>query len=106
MSHSQPAQHQIIRCAIYTRKSTDHGLDMAVSSLEAQRDVYRAYIKCQAHRNWVELPHIYDDGGYSAGTLERPALQKLMADVEAGRVDIIVIYKIDRLARSLTDLFG
>jgi DNA invertase Pin-like site-specific DNA recombinase len=103
MSITKPANQRITRCAIYTRKSTEHGLDMAVTSLEAQRDVCRAYIKCQAHRNWVELPREYDDGGYSGGSLERPALQRLIADVEAGRVDNIVIYKIDRLTRSLTD---
>lgn len=103
MSLVRQSQQQITRCAIYTRKSTERGLDMAVTSLEAQREVCRAYIKCQAHRNWVELPILYDDGGHSGGTLERPALQKLIADVEAGRVDIIVIYKIDRLTRSLTD---
>jgi site-specific DNA recombinase len=91
------------RCAIYTRKSTERGLDMAVNSLEAQRDVCQAYIKCQAHRKWVEVPRRYDDGGYSGGTLERPALRQLIADVEAGCVDVILIYKIDRLTRSLLD---
>jgi site-specific DNA recombinase len=98
-----PVEDRIVRCAIYTRKSTDRGLDAPVSSLEAQRDVCQAYVKCQAHRNWVELPHQYDDGGYSGGNLERPALQRLISDVEAGRIDIVVIYKIDRLSRSLTD---
>jgi site-specific DNA recombinase len=91
------------RCAIYTRKSTSIGLDAEVSSLQSQREVCQAYIKCQAHRNWVELPAVYDDGGYSGGTLERPALQRMVADIEAGRIDVIVIYKIDRLSRSLTD---
>ena len=89
------------RCAIYTRKSTDRGLEKEVNSLESQRDYCRAYIKCQAHRNWVEVPRQYDDGGQSGGTLDRPALQGLIADIEAGRVDVIVIYKIDRLTRSL-----
>jgi site-specific DNA recombinase len=103
MSLIRQSDQRLTRCAIYTRKSTDHGLDMPVNSLEAQRDVCRAYIKCQAHRNWVELPYQYDDGGYSGSSLERPALQRLVADVEAGRVDLIVIYKIDRLTRSLTD---
>ena len=91
------------RCAIYTRKSTEHGLDKAVSSLETQRDICQAYIKCQAHRNWIELPRHYDDGGYSGGSLERPGLKQLLSDVEAGRIDVVVIYKIDRLTRSLLD---
>jgi DNA invertase Pin-like site-specific DNA recombinase len=69
----------------------------------AQRDVCHSYIKCQAHRHWIELPQAYDDGGYSGGTLERPALRRLLADIEEGRVDAIVIYKIHRLTRSLLD---
>src|SRR3954451_4759738 len=91
------------RCAIYTRKSTTARLDLEINSLETQREVCQSYIKCQAHRNWVELPCRYDDGGFSGGTLERPALKRLMGDIEAGRVDMVVIYKIDRLSRSLTD---
>jgi site-specific DNA recombinase len=91
------------RCAIYTRKSTDRGLDLPVNSLESQREVCRAYIKSQAHRNWYETASAYDDGGYSGGTLERPALKELLHDIEAGRVDVIVVYKIDRLTRSLLD---
>ena len=98
MSARQP-----MRCAIYTRKSTESGLDMRVTSLAAQRDVCQSYIKCQAHRDWVELPKHYDDGGVSGGTLNRPALSELIGDVEAGRVDVIVIYKLDRLTRSLLD---
>lgn len=98
-----PIDRRITRCAIYTRKSTEHGLDRAVNSLETQRDVCRSYIKCQAHRNWVELPCHYDDGGYSGGTLVRPALNRLIGDIEAGRIDMVVIYKIDRLTRSLLD---
>lgn len=93
----------IVRCAIYTRKSTAAGLDMEVNSLQTQREVCQAYITCQAHRRWTEVAHHYDDGGHSGGSLERPALHRLIADVEAGRVDIIVIYKIDRLTRSLLD---
>lgn len=100
---SEPIERRITRCAIYTRKSTEYGLDRAVNSLDAQREVCRAYIKCQAHRNWVEVPRRYDDGGYSGGTLVRPALNELVADIEAGRVDMVVIYKIDRLTRSLLD---
>jgi len=90
-------------CAIYTRKSTERGLDANVTSLTAQRDLCQSYIKCQAHQRWVELPQSYDDGGYSGGTLERPALRRLIADIEEGRVDAIIIYKIDRLTRSLLD---
>lgn len=103
MTARDSAQRRVTRCAIYTRKSTDRGLDEAVNSLESQRDVCRSYIRCQAHRNWIELPCQYDDGGYSGGTLVRPALNRLIADVEAGRIDVIVIYKIDRLTRSLLD---
>lgn len=103
MALHDPIERRITRCAIYTRKSTEHGLDHAVNSLETQRDVCAAYIKCQAHRHWVELPHKYDDGGYSGGTLVRPALNNLIGDIEAGRIDMVVIYKIDRLTRSLLD---
>src|SRR5688572_23385845 len=91
------------RCAIYTRKSTDAGLNLEVNSLVTQREVCQAYIRSQAHRNWLELPHLYDDGGYSGGNLERPAMKRLLSDIESGRIDIVVIYKIDRLSRSLTD---
>jgi DNA invertase Pin-like site-specific DNA recombinase len=91
------------KCAIYTRKSTDRGLDVPLNSLENQREICRSYITSQAHRNWIESPTEYSDGGYSGGTLERPALKRLMEDVQAGRVDIVVIYKIDRLTRSLLD---
>ena len=103
MDAHEPIERRITRCAIYTRKSTEHGLDAAVNSLETQRDVCRAYIKCQAHRNWTEVTSQYDDGGYSGGTLSRPALGRLMRDIEEGRIDVIVIYKIDRLTRSLLD---
>jgi len=96
-------ESRLVRCAIYTRKSTSAGLDAPVNSLDTQREVCRAYIKCQAHRNWVEVPQIYDDGGHSGGTLKRPALQRLIHDIETNRVDVVVIYKIDRLSRSLTD---
>ena len=103
MSRRDPIERRMTRCAIYTRKSTEHGLDAAVNSLETQRDICRAYIKCQAHRNWAELPSRYDDGGYSGGTLARPALTRLIRDIEEGRIDVIVVYKIDRLTRSLLD---
>lgn len=91
------------RCAIYTRKSTAAGLELEVNSLETQREVCSAYINCQSHRNWVELPQKYDDGGFSGGSLERPALKHLLGDIEAGRIDMVVVYKIDRLSRSLGD---
>jgi len=100
---SEPIERRITRCAIYTRKSTEYGLDQAVNSLDAQREVCRSYIKCQAHRNWVEVPRRYDDGGYSGGTLVRPAMNQLVGDIESGRIDMVVIYKIDRLTRSLLD---
>jgi DNA invertase Pin-like site-specific DNA recombinase len=92
-----------IRCAIYTRKSSDEGLEQAFNSLDAQREACAAYILSQASEGWTALPDIYDDGGLSGGTLARPALQRLLAEVAAGRVDIIVVYKVDRLTRSLLD---
>jgi DNA invertase Pin-like site-specific DNA recombinase len=92
-----------MRCAIYTRKSTAHGLNIEANSLETQREVCSAYIKCQAHRNWTELSQRYDDGGFSGGSLQRPALKRLLDDIECGRVDMVVVYKIDRLSRSLGD---
>jgi len=92
-----------LRCAIYTRKSTEEGLDMDYNSLDAQRDACLAYIASQKSEGWQALPEVYDDGGYSGGTLERPALQRLLAEIRAGALDVIVVYKIDRLSRSLTD---
>ena len=92
-----------LRCAVYTRKSSEEGLDMAFNSLDAQRDACAAYIASQKSEGWVALPGRYDDGGFSGGTLERPALRRLQADIEAGRIDIVVVYKIDRLSRSLMD---
>ena len=92
-----------IRCAIYTRKSSEEGLEQAFNSLDAQREACAAYIKSQASEGWAASPDIYDDGGLSGGTLERPALQRLLAEVKAGRIDIIVVYKVDRLTRSLLD---
>ncbi|MGE0830250.1 MAG: recombinase family protein [Hyphomonadaceae bacterium] len=91
------------RCAIYTRKSTDEGLDKAFNSLDAQREACEAFILSQAGEGWSLVKDIYDDGGYSGGTMERPGLKRLIADVEAGRVDVIVVYKVDRLTRSLAD---
>ncbi len=92
-----------VRCAIYTRKSSEEGLEQDFNSLHAQREACAAYVLSQASEGWVLLPGEYDDGGLSGGTLERPALQRLMADVAAGKVDIVVIYKLDRLTRSLLD---
>jgi site-specific DNA recombinase len=92
-----------VRCAIYCRKSSEEGLDQSFNSLDAQHEACAAYIDSQRHEGWVALDDRYDDGGYSGGTLERPALQRLIRDIEAGRVDTVVCYKIDRLSRSLTD---
>jgi DNA invertase Pin-like site-specific DNA recombinase len=94
---------KLVRCAIYTRKSTEHGLEQEFNSLDAQRDACEAYIKSQASLGWRALPQHYDDPAYSGGNLDRPALQRLLKDVDAGRVDAIVVYKIDRLTRSLSD---
>ena len=93
----------ILRCAIYTRVSTDQGLEQDFNSLDAQREASEAYIKSQAHEGWRLIRDQYDDGGYSGGSMDRPALQKLLADVEARRIDVIVVYKVDRLTRSLAD---
>jgi site-specific DNA recombinase len=92
-----------IRCAIYTRKSSEEGLEQEFNSLQAQREPCEAFIKSQRHEGWVCLPAGYDDGGLSGATLERPALQQLLAEIQAGRVDIVVVYKVDRLTRSLAD---
>jgi site-specific DNA recombinase len=92
-----------VRCAIYTRKSTEEGLEQAFNSLDAQREAAEAYIKSQANEGWVCLAERYDDGGFSGGNMDRPALQRLLADIEAGKVDCVVLYKIDRLSRSLLD---
>jgi site-specific DNA recombinase len=92
-----------LRCAIYTRKSTEHGLELEFNSLDAQRDACEAYIKSQASQGWRALPQHYDDPAYSGGNLDRPALQQLLKDIDAGRIDVIVVYKIDRLTRSLAD---
>jgi len=91
------------RCAIYTRKSTEEGLEQAFNSLNAQREACSAYILSQAHEGWEISSDYYDDGGWSGGNIERPALKQLLADVEAGKIDVIVVYKVDRLTRSLAD---
>jgi site-specific DNA recombinase len=92
-----------VRCAIYTRKSSEEGLEQEFNSLQAQREACEAFINSQRHEGWVCLPKAYDDGGFSGATIDRPALQQLLADLTAGRVDIVVVYKIDRLTRSLAD---
>jgi len=92
-----------LRCAVYTRNFTDEGLDMEFNSLDAQREACEAYIASQKPEGWVLVPDRHDDGGFSGGTLERPALKRLLTDIEVGRVDVVVIYKIDRLSRSLMD---
>ena len=92
-----------VRCAIYTRVSTDQGLDQDFNSLDAQHEASQAYIRSQAHAGWTLLRGKYDDGGFSGGNTDRPALQRLLEDVQAGKVDVIVVYKVDRLTRSLAD---
>ena len=90
-------------CAIYTRKSSDEGLEKEFNSLDAQREACEAYVTSQRHAGWLALADMYDDGGLSGGTMERPALQRLLCDVKAGKVQIIIVYKVDRLTRSLAD---
>ena len=92
-----------LRCAIYTRKSTEEGLEQDFNSLDAQREACEAFIASQKHEGWMTLPTQFDDGGYSGGTLERPALQRLLDDIRGSKVDVVVVYKIDRLTRSLLD---
>lgn len=99
----EPVMAERIRCAIYTRKSTEEGLDQEYNTLDAQRDAGEAYVASQKHEGWVALRTRYDDGGFSGGNLERPALQRLLTDIERGKVDIVVVYKVDRLSRSLLD---
>src|SRR6266481_1542920 len=92
-----------LRCAVYTRKSTEEGLNQEFNSLEAQREGAEAYIASQRQLGWILVPERYDDGGYTGGNLERPALQKLLSDVEQGKIDAVTVYKVDRLSRSLLD---
>ena len=91
------------RCAIYTRKSTEHNLDLEFNSLDAQREACEAYIKSQAHEGWRLIPDHFDDGGLSGASLNRPSLQRLLDDVRDGKIDIILVYQVDRLTRSLAD---
>lgn len=99
----QPAQVKTVRCAIYTRKSTEEGLQQEFNSLDAQRESAEAFIKSQTHEGWVCLLDRYDDGGFTGGNMDRPAVKRLMADIESGKVDCVVVYKVDRLSRSLLD---
>lgn len=94
---------RLLRCAVYTRKSTDHGLELEFNSLDAQREACESYIKSQASQGWNVLPNRYDDPAFSGGNLDRPSLQRLLTDIDAGKVDVVVVYKIDRLTRSLAD---
>src|SRR5512139_1527681 len=97
------ADRRPLRCAIYTRKSSEEGLEQGFNSLDAQREACEAYIRSQAGEGWTLVRTHYDDGGYSGGSLERPALQLLLADIQAEKIDTIVVYKVDRLTRSLAD---
>ena len=100
---NNPAGRKLIRCAIYTRKSHEEGLEQEFNSLDAQREAAEAYIESQRMQGWRALPDRYDDGGFSGSNMERPGLQRLLADMDAGKVDVIVVYKIDRLSRALLD---
>ena len=100
----QPARKPaLIRCAIYTRKSSEEGLEQEFNSLDAQRESGEAYIASQKAEGWVCLPDKYDDGGYTGGNMERPAVQQLMADIDSGKVDCVVVYKVDQQARRARD---
>ena len=99
----RPKSGVIFRCAIYTRKSSDDGLEQEFNSLDAQREACEAYVTSQRHAGWIARPEMYDDGGLSGGTIERRASQRLLSDIKAGKVQIIVVYKVDRLTRSLAD---
>src|ERR1700693_5020655 len=99
----KPSKKQF-RCAVYTRKSTEHNIDLEFNSLDAQREACEAYIKSQTHEGWRLVADRYDDGGLSGASLDRPALQTLLADVRAGKIHTVVVYKVDRLTRSLADV--
>ena len=103
MAEKSGGRAKRLRCAIYTRKSSDEGLEQEFNSLHAQREACEAFITSQRHEGWHVLSAHYDDGGFSGGTMDRPALQRLLADIGAGKVDVVVVYKIDRLTRSLFD---
>jgi site-specific DNA recombinase len=92
-----------VRCEIYTRKSTEEGLQQEFNSLDAQREAAEAFIRSQKHEGWEPLPDLYDDGGYTGGNMDRPALQRLIDDINRRAIDCVVVYKVDRLSRSLLD---
>ena len=100
---SRPAKPTTMRCAIYTRKSTEEGLDQDFNTLDAQRESGEAYIRSQTHEGWICVPDRYDDGGFTGGNMDRPALQRLLSDIDAKKIDLVVTYKVDRLSRSLLD---
>ncbi len=99
----EPSVLALVRCAVYTRESTEEGLEQKFNSLDAQREAGEAFIRSQAGEGWTCLPERYDDGGFTGGNMDRPALRRLMGDIEAGRIDAVVCYKVDRLSRSLLD---
>src|SRR6202021_566535 len=99
---SKPAIPRL-RCAIYTRKSTEEGLEQEFNSLDAQREAAQAYIQSQRREGWIALPELYDDGGFTGANMDRPALKRLLQAVEAGELDCVMVYKVDRLSRSLLD---
>jgi len=92
---------RLVRCAIYTRKSSEEGLEQEFNSLDAQREAGESYIRSLQHEGWSFLPERYDDGGFTGGNMERPGVQRLLADIEAGKIDCVVVYKVDRLSRSV-----
>src|SRR6516165_10481517 len=96
----------LVRCAVYTRKSTEEGLEQEFNSLDAQREAAEAFIRSQTGEGWTCLPDRYDDGGFTGGNTDRPALQRLLTDIEAGKIDAVIVYKVDRLSRSLLDFAG
>src|SRR4051812_22086345 len=100
------AAQRTIRCAVYTRKSTEEGLEKEFNSLDAQREAEENYVKSQVGEGWTCLPDHYDDGEFTGGNTDRPALRRLMADIAAGRIDAVVVYRVDRLSRSLLDFAG
>ena len=97
------AKPAVVRCAIYTRKSTEEGLEQGFNTLDAQREAAQSFIGSQRHEGWVAAPKLYDDGGYTGANMDRPALQLLLADIATGAVNCVVVYKVDRLTRSLLD---
>ncbi len=103
MKKQTESERRIIRCAIYTRKSTEEGLDQEFNSLDAQREAGENFIASQSQEGWKVVPTHYNDGGYSGGNVDRPAMKRLLEDVAAGKIDCVVVYKVDRLSRSLLD---